>query len=132
MKTRTLLRRVVKAEAMPTALERSLLAQADQQAAEEAWRDDLPPNPDDRAALHRFLDRAARAFASRFPPGFEPLEKSLASWANADYPGKREHERNLALELAEVRGEARGAAQVDQAEDEQERPEPPQKTRRLQ
>jgi hypothetical protein len=128
MKTRTLLRRVVKAEAMPTALERSLLAQADQQAAEEAWRDDLPPNPDDRAALHRFLDRAARAFASRYPPGFEPLEKSLASWANAEYPGRREQEQHLALELAEA-----GVAQVDQAEDETEqRPEPQQKTRRLQ
>jgi hypothetical protein len=130
MKTRTLMRRIAKAETVSTALDRAILAgQAGEPQSEAPWRDDdLPPNPDDRAALHRYLDRAARAFASRYPVGFEPLEKSLASWANAEYPGRREHEDHLRQELAEA-----GVAQVDQAEDEDEpRPEPQQKTRRLQ
>jgi hypothetical protein len=120
VRTRTLARRVVKARATPTKLALEQMASA-AEPAEETWREDTPPNPDDRAALHRYLDRAAARYRAMFPPDHEPLARSLESWAagaRGEYHGRRDHEAHLRAELAEVIG-----GQVDQV-DEQERPEP--------
>jgi hypothetical protein len=131
MKTRSMSRRMVRVTATPTKIEREILAkrQADEDAAaqgEARLSDTTVNHGSPRDVLHRYLDRAHAKYMSQFPPGFEPLAKSIEHWARARQDGRGNHDK----QMASIRADIGTASTPDQGEDEQTHGRPVRSRRR--
>ena len=71
MKSKSMLRRIVRVTATPTLLDRKRMIIEAEQAEQDAHVDQS------FAAIH---EREYRRLTAHWPPDFEPLEKSIAAW----------------------------------------------------
>jgi hypothetical protein len=87
---KTLMRRLRRVRATPTAAERLLDGQREAEKVAAAAIDDVEPSLDDLESWQRFHERKVdELLAKHFPAGYDPLAKAIAAWgaaAEADEP----------------------------------------------